>query len=130
MAAEDDTDRLGVTCGDFGDVEAELETGPAPRDPDGSLTETGLCKGFAVSSGGKSNTSVRVKVVDVVGFNKTVHGGVDRRCRTTLTVQAEVEGGDHFVFVLFTGVNTDEFTQTVHAEHGQPLFGKRAEVAT
>jgi hypothetical protein len=105
MAAEHHADRPGVTRGHFGDVEAELETGPAPGDPHDSLTEASLGQRFPVGRRRKSDTRVRVKVVDVVGVNKTVHGGVDRRRGTTLTVQAEVEGGDHLVFMLFARVN-------------------------
>ncbi len=129
MAAENDADHLGVPCGHFGDVEAELETRPAPGDPDDSLTEASLGQRFPVGSGRKSDTCVRVKVVDMVRFNQAVHGGVDRRRCTTLAVQAEVERRDHLVFTLLARVNRHQFTQTVQAKNSEALVGQRAEVA-
>ena len=124
MAAENDTDHLRVPCCHLGDVEAELETRPAPRDPDDSLTEASLGERFPVGGGRKSDTCVRVKVVDMGCSNQAVHGSVDRRRCTTLAVQAEVEGRDHLVFTLLARVNRHQFTQTVQAKNSEPLVGQ------
>jgi hypothetical protein len=70
-----------------------------------------------------------MKVVDVVRFYKTVHGGVDRRGRTTLTVQAEVECGNHLILALLARVNRYQCAQTVQPKNGQSLVGQRTEVA-
>jgi hypothetical protein len=129
VASQHDADRLGVACGHLGDVEAELETGPAPGCPDDSLTEASLGERFPVGSGSKSDPCVRVKVVDVFRLNEAVHGGVDRGRRTTLTVQAKVESGNHFVLTPLARVDRYQFAQTVQPKNGQPLFGQRGEVA-
>src|SRR5208282_5796633 len=69
------------------------------------------------------------KVVDVVGVNQAVHGGVDRRRRTTLAVQAEVECRDHLVFTLLARIDRYQITQTVQAKNSEPFVGQRGQVA-
>ena len=63
------------------------------------------------------------------GVDEPVHGGVDRRRRAALAVQAEVERGDHLVLALHARVDVDERAQPVEPQHGQPGLGQRAEVA-
>ena len=43
--------------------------------------------------------------------------------------QAEVERGDHLVLAVLARVDVDQRAQPVEAQHGEPGFGERAEVA-
>ena len=61
--------------------------------------------------------------------DEAVHGGVDRRRRAALAVEAEVERGDHLVLALLARVHVDERAQPVEAQHGETGLGERAEVA-
>ena len=129
VAAEDAADRLRVVRLDRGDVEAELEAGPAPRDPDDLVAEDLLGQRLAVRGGGDGDAGVGVQVVDVRGVHQAVHRGVDRRCRAALAVQAEVEGRDHLVLTVHARVDVDQRTHPVEAQHGQTRLGQGAEVA-
>ena len=119
----------GLVVVDRGDVEAELEAGAAPRHPDDLVAEDVLGEPLAVGRGRDRDAAVGVQVVDVRGRDQAVHRGVDRRRRAALAVQAEVEGGDHLVLAVLAGVDVDERAQPVEAQHGEPGFGERAEVA-
>ena len=130
MAAQDDPDRLRVLGGHLGNVEAELETGAAPWHPQDPVAEASPGKGLAVDRGGKGDPCIRVQMVDVGRSDQSVHGRVDRGCRTAFAVKAKVEGGDHFVLVLGRRGRRRQRPQPVQPEHGQARFGQRAEVAT
>ncbi len=60
------------------------------------------------SGRGDGDAAVGVQVVDVGGVDQAVHRGVDRRSRTALAVQAEVEGGDHLVLAVDARIDVDE----------------------
>ena len=60
--------------------------------------------------------------------DQTVRRGVDRRRRSPLAVQADVEGGDHLVLPLDTGVDVGQRPQPVEAQHRKPVPGERAEI--
>ena len=128
VTAQNNPDRLRVAVRHFGNVEAELETGPAPRHPQDSLAKAGSGESLAVYRGGQSYPSIGVEMVDIGQTYQRMHRGVDRGGGTTFTVQAEVEGGHHLVFAIGAGVDVDQRPQPVEAEHSQPTRGQRAEV--
>ena len=130
MAAEDAADRLRVLGLDLGDVEPELEAGPAPRHPDDLVAEDGGGQLRTVGRGRDRDAAVGVQVVDVRGVDEAVHGRVDRRRGATLAVQAVVERRDHLVLALEAGVDVDERAQPVEPEHRQTGLGEGAEIAT
>ena len=105
VAAEDARRSPAGSPLDRGDVEAELEAGPAPRHPDHLVAEALLGQRLAVGSGRERDAGVRVQVVDVGGLDEPVHRGVDRRGRSARAVQAVVERGDHLVLALDAGVD-------------------------
>ena len=129
VAAEDHADRLGSLALDRGDVEAELEPGPPPRDPRDPVAEALARQRLAVGGRGERDAGVGVEVVDVGGVDQPVHRGVDRRRRAAAAEQAVVERGDHLVLLLDAGVHVDERSEPVEAEHGEPGLGQRPEVA-
>ena len=133
VPAEDAADRLRVVGLDLGDVETELEAGAKPGDPDDLLSIRAavdlLGQRLAVGGGRDRDAGVGVQVVDVRGVHEAVHGGVDRRRRTTLAVQAVVERRHHLVLALDARIDIDERAHPVQAQHGQPRLGQRAEVA-
>ena len=119
----------GWSRADRGDVEAELEAGPAPRDPGHPVAEAAAGQRLAVGGGRERDAGVRVEVVDVGGVDEPVHRGVDRRRRAAAAVQAVVERGDHLVLALDARVDVDERAQPVQAQDGEAGLGQRAEVA-
>jgi hypothetical protein len=129
VPAQHDPDGLRVGLLDRGDVQAELESGPAPRHPGHPGAEALLGELLPVDRGGQGDPRVGVQVVDVRGLDQAVHGGVDRRCGTALAVQAVVEGADHLVLALDPRVDLDEAAQPVQAQHREVLRGQRAEIA-
>ena len=129
VAAEDAADRLRVLLLDLGDVEAELEAGPAPRHPDDLVAEDGRGELLAVGGGRDRDAGVGVQVVDVRGVDEAVHRGVDRRRGAALAVQAVVERRDHLVLALEAGVDVDQGAHPVEAEHGEAGLLQGAEVA-
>ena len=129
VAAEDHADGIGVFPLHLGDIEAELETGPSPGDPDHAVAEAVLCQLLALFRCGERDPCVGMEVVDVRAADEAVHGGVDRGRRASPAVQAEVEGSDHVVFVLGPLVDADEGKQPVEAKHGQARGGKCSQVA-
>ena len=112
-----------IACGlavlDRGDVEAELEAGAAPRHPHDLVAEDLLGQLLAVGGGRDGDAGVGVQVVDVGGVDQAVHGGVDRRRRAALAVEAVVERGDHLVLAVHARVHVDEGAQPVEAQHGE-----------
>ena len=122
-----------IACGlvslDRGDVEPELEAGPAPRHPDDLVAEDPLGQRLAVRRGGDRDAGVGVQVVDVRGVDEGVHRGVDRRGGTALAVQRVVERGDHLVLALDPGVDVLEGTDAVEAQDREARRGEGAEVA-
>ena len=122
-----------TACGllrlDRGDVEAELEAGPAPRDPDDLVAEDLLGQRLAVGGGRDGDAGVGVQVVDVRGVHQAVHRGVDRRRGAALAEQAVVERRDHLVLAVHARVDVDQRAHPVEAEHGQAGLGEGAEVA-
>ena len=128
VAAEDAADRLRVLLLDRGDVEAELEAGPAPRHPHDLLAEDLLGQRLAVGGGRDRDAGVGVQVVDVRGVHEPVHRGVDRRRRAALAVQAVVERRDHLVLALDARVDVDQRAHPVQPQHRQAGLGQRAEV--
>ena len=129
MPAEDRADRLGMVAADRGDVEPELEPGPAPVDPGHAVAEAAPGQGLAVGGGREGDPGVRVEVVDVVGVDEPVHRRVDRRRGAAAAVEAVVERGDHLVLALDARVDVDERAQPVEPQDGEPGLGQRAEVA-
>ena len=63
------------------------------------------------------------------GVDEPVHRGVDRGCGAALAVQAVVEGGDHLVLAVHTGVDVDERAHPVQPQHREAARGQGAEVA-
>jgi hypothetical protein len=115
MAAQDHPNGLRVGRSYRRNVQAELEPGPAPGDPEHALAETVLGEGFAICRSGKGNACVGVEMVHVGGVHESMHGRVDRGRRPTFTMEAEVERSHHLVFALLSGVNIDERSQAVQA---------------
>ena len=130
VAAEDAADRLRVLLLDLGDVEAELEAGPAPRHPHDLLAEDLLGQLLPVGGRRDRDAGVGVQVVDVRGVDEAVHRGVDRRRGAALAVQAVVERRDHLVLAVDARVDVDQRAHPVEAEHGEAGLGQGAEVAT
>jgi hypothetical protein len=128
VPAQDAADRLGVRRLDRGDVQPELEARAAPGNPHHPVTEALLGERLAVSCCSQRDPAVGVQVVDVWRLHQRVHGRVDARCRSAPPVQAVVEGGDHLVLALDTGVDVDQRAQPVEAQHGQPALLQGAEV--
>ena len=129
VAAEDRPDRLGPVPPDRGDVEAELEAGPPPVDPGDAVAEAAAGQLRTVGGGRERDPRVRMEVVDVVGVDEAVHGGVDRRCGAAGPEEAVVERADHLVLALHARVDLDEGAQPVQPEHREARLGQRAEVA-
>ncbi len=105
VAAQDGADGLRVGVLDRGDVQAQLEPGTAPRNPEHLVAEDLGGQGLAVHGRGNRDARVRVQVVHVRGIHEPVHGGVDRRCSAALAVQAVIECGHHLVFAVHAGVD-------------------------
>ena len=128
VSAEDAADRLRIRGLDGSNVEPELESGAAPRHPHDPLTEGSGRQGLTVGGGGERNAGVRMQVVDMGGIHQGVHGRVDGGGRATLAVQRVVEGGDHLVLAIESGVDVDQGAQAVDSQHSKTRFGERAEV--
>jgi hypothetical protein len=63
------------------------------------------------------------------GAYQAVHCRVDRRSRATLPVQAVVEGTDHLVLALDSGIDVDQGAHPVQPQDRHTPFGQRAEIA-
>jgi hypothetical protein len=48
-----------------------------------------------------------------------MHRGVDRRRRTALAVQAVVEGGDHLILALDSGIDVHQLPHPIKSQHRQ-----------
>ena len=83
------------------------------------LAEDLLGQRLAVGGGRDRDAGVGVQVVDVGGVDEAVHGGVDRRRRAALAVQAVVERRDHLVLAVDAGVDVDQRAQPVEPQHGE-----------
>ena len=129
VAAEDAPDGLRVGALDLGDVQAQLEAGPAPGHPHDAVAEDRLGQGLAVRRRRDRDAGVGVEVVDVGGIDQAVHRRVDGGGCAPGAEQAVVEGRDHLVLTLHTGVDVDEGTHPVQAQHGQAGLLQGAEVA-
>ena len=68
-----------------------------------AVTEDLLGELLPIGCGRDRDPAVGVEVIHVVGGDEAVHRGVDRRCRSTLAVAAEVERGDHLVLAVGPG---------------------------
>ncbi len=112
------------------DVEAELEPRAPPRHPDDPITEALLGQGLAVGGCRQGDARVRVEVVHVGRVDQPVHGRIDRRRRTTPSVEAVVERVDHLVLPLDARIDVDESPHPVEPQDCQALRGQRAEVTT
>ena len=123
-----------MACGfsrlDLGDVQAQLETGPAPRHPDHLVAEDLAGQLLTVGGGGDGDAGVGMQMINMGGVDQAVHRGVDRRRRAALAVQAVVERGDHLVLALDARIDVDQGAHPVQPQHGQPGLLQRAEVAT
>ena len=129
VPAEDHADRFGMGVVDRRDVESELEAGASPRHPQHAVTEDLLGELLPIGCGRDRDPAVGVEVIHVVGGDEAVHRGVDRRCRSTLAVAAEVERGDHLVLAFGPGVDARQGTQAVESQDRQAGLGERAEIA-
>src|SRR4029453_234049 len=97
VAAENAADRLRIVGLDLGDVQAQLETWPAPRHPDDSLTED-LCRQLlAIHRCRDRDTGIRMEVINMRRSYQPMHRGVDRGRGSTLAMQAIVERRHHLV---------------------------------
>ena len=128
VAAEDAAHRLRVGLLDRGDVEAELEAGAPPGHPDHLVAEDLRGELLPVRGGRDRDAGVGVQVVDVGRVDEPVHGGVDRRGRAALAVQAVVERGDHLVLALDTRVDVHQRPHPVQAQGREPGLGQGAQV--
>ena len=129
VAAEDAADGCGVRVTDGGDVEPQLEPGPAPGDPGHAIAERLAGQRLAVGGGRERDPGVGMEVVDVGGVDQAVHRGVDRRRRAAAAVEAVVERRDHLVLALDPRVDVDQRAQAVEPQHREPRVGQRAQVA-
>ena len=120
VPAENAADRIGMFGLDRGNVQSQLETRAAPRHPHHAVTEDLGGQLLAVGGRRDRDSGIGMKMVDVRRIDETVHCGIDRRCRTALAMQAEVERGDHLVFLFDPGIDVDERAHPVEPEHGQP----------
>ena len=84
MAAENAADRLRIVGLDLGNVQAQLETGPAPRHPDNSVTEDLGRQLLAIHRCRDRDTGIRMEVINVRRVHQPVHRGIDGRRRPTL----------------------------------------------
>ncbi len=128
VPAEDRPDRLRVLLLGTRRVQAELEPGPAPRDPHDPVAEDPAGELLAVGRGRDRDAGVRVQVVDVRLVDQGVGGGVDGGGRPTAPVQAVVERGDHLVLAVHAGVDVDQGAQPVHPQDGQAGLAQGAQV--
>ena len=108
VAAEDHPDRVRMPVGDRGDVEGELEAGAAPGHPEHPPAEAGSRQRLTVRRRGKGDPGVGMEVIDVGQGHEAVHCGIYRGGRAALAMKAEVEGGDHLVFALFSRIDVHE----------------------
>jgi len=129
VTAQDHADQVRVVALDGGDVQAELEARPPPRHPRDPAAEAFPGQPLAVGGGRERDPGIRVQVVHVGGVEQPVHGGVDRRGRSALAVQAVVKRRDHLVLALDARVDAGQRAEPVQAEHGEPVGGEGAQVA-
>jgi hypothetical protein len=130
VAAQNDTDRARVFRLYRGDVQAELEAGPAPRHPDDGVAEDFLGQPLSVCRCGERYRAVGVQMVDVRHRDEPVHCGVDGWRGRSAPVEAEVQGGDHLVLTVLAGVDVDQAAQPVEAQDSQSLAPQRAQIAS
>jgi hypothetical protein len=128
MAAENAADRLGIVGLDLGDVQAELEARPAPRHPDDSIAKDLGGQLLTIDSCGNRNSRVRVQMINMCRIDKAMHRGVDRGCGAALSMQAVVEGGDHFVLTFHTGVDAHQLSHSIKPQHGEPGLLQGAQI--
>ena len=119
----------GFAAPDLGHVETELEPRAPPADPGDPVAEAASGQRLAIGGGRERDAGVGMQVVDMVGLDEPVHGGVDRRRRAAPTMKAEVERGDHLVLAIDPRVDVDQATQTIEAQDREACLGQRAEVA-
>ncbi len=129
VAAEHAADRLRVRRLQLGHVEAELEAGPAPVDPQHLVAEALPGQLRAVDGRRQRDDRVGVQVVDVLAADERVHGRVDAGRRAAAAEQAVVEQRHHLVLVLDAAVDADEALDAAQVERREARLGERAEVA-
>ena len=99
MTAEYAADRRRVRCVEFGDVQSELEAGPAPIDPQNLVSETSFRQLRAIDGRRKGDDRIRMKMVDVHLIDEGMHGGVDAGRGSASSEEAVVEEPHHLVFM-------------------------------
>ena len=114
---------------DRGDVETELESRPAPRNPGDAVAEAGARRLRAVRGGREGDAGVRMQVVDVVGVEQAVHGGVDGRRGATAPEEAVIERADHLVFALDARVHVHQARSRSSRSTARPASVRRAQVS-
>ncbi len=128
VAAQHHADGLRVVALDRGDVQAQLEPRPPPRHPDHSVAKTVGHQLLAIGRGGQRDAGVGVQVVYMCGVDQAVHRGVDRGRGTALSVQAEVESGDHLVLARDARITADQRVQPIQPQDREARFGESAQV--
>jgi len=129
VPAQDRPDRLRLLALDGGDVEAQLEPGPTPRDPGDPVAEGGPGERLAVRGRGEGDPGVGVEVVDVGGIHQAVHRRVDGRRGPAAAVEAIVERGDHLVLAFHARIRVHEAAQAVQPEDREAGLGQGPKVA-
>ncbi len=129
VSAENRADRRGVIPPDRRHVETELEAWAPPFNPGDTVAKAAAGQPFSIGCRREGDPRVRMKVVDVVGVDESVHRRVDRRRGAAATVQAVVEGPDHLVLAVHARVDVHERAQPIEPQDGQTRLGQGAQVS-
>ena len=129
VAAQDAADRGRICSMQGRDVEAELEAGSAPVDPQHLVTEAALGQLRTIDRGREGDDRVGMEMVDVHRIDERMHRRIDARRRGAATEEAVVEQANHLVLVLWSAVDTDEPLHAAEFQRGQAGLAQRPEVS-
>ena len=107
-------------CGfDGGDVQAQLEAGPAPRHPHHLLPENLAGQLLTVGGGGDRDPGIGMQMIHMRRIDQTMHRRVNARGGAALAVQAEIERRDHLILPLHPRIDLDQRPHPVQPQHRQ-----------
>ena len=137
VPAEYHADRRRAGPLELGDIEAELEPRPPPRQPADPVAETRAGERLAVGGGGERDAGIGVQVVDVRQVEQPVHRGVDGRRgaapmagrHPAQAMQAVVERRHHLILAPGARVDAGQRAEPVQPQYREAGRGQGAEIA-
>ena len=106
---------------DRGDVQAQLEAGPAPRHPHHPLPENRAGQLLTIGRGGDRNTGIGMQMIHMRRIHQTMHRGINARRGAALAVQAEIERRDHLILPLHPRIHLHQRPHPIQPSTAKPV---------